>query len=257
MEKIFIKNRSGKNLCVIVDQPISPIGLAFVAHGLGGSKDQPHIETFARAFLEHEYITIRFDVRNTFGESEGSYEEASVTSYYEDLEDVIAWAATQPWYQEPFILAGHSLGGLTTLLYSEQHPEKVKAIAPISTVISGNVTFESPKYKSIMPEWERTGWMESESSSAPGRIKRLKYAFVEDALKYDVLPNASKLTMPVLLMVGDQDTSTPVPTQETLLQALPGKKELHLVAGAPHTFVEAQHLNEISAILSNWAEGLA
>ena len=41
------------------------------------------------------------------------------------------------WYGEPFVLVGHSLGGISTALFAENYPDKVKALAPISTVVSG------------------------------------------------------------------------------------------------------------------------
>jgi len=59
-------------------------------------------------------------------------EDASITSYYEDLEDVISWAQSQEWYQEPFALAGHSLGGICTALYAEHHSAILNTLGPYS-----------------------------------------------------------------------------------------------------------------------------
>lgn len=254
MEKLFIKNRKGQRLCVLVEKPtLKPQGLGFVMHGLGGFKEQVHIQTFAKALLEYGYTVVRFDTTNTFGESDGNYEDATTTNYYEDLEDVISWAKTQPWYQEPFDLVGHSLGGMSVALYAEKHLEKVKALAPISTVVSGLLSTQTPAHKAVYPEWERTGWRETASESIPGLIKRLKWSHVADRLKYDLLPDASKLTMPVLLIVGENDESTPVEHQQILFSAIPGnKKELHIIKGAPHTFRDPEHLKEIEQIFNAW-----
>lgn len=71
---------------------MSQQGLAFVMHGLGGFKEQPHLQVMAKAFLANGYTVVRFDTTNTFGESDGRYEDATTTNYYEDLEAVIAWA---------------------------------------------------------------------------------------------------------------------------------------------------------------------
>lgn len=57
-------------------------------------------------------------------------------THYHDLKDVIEWAQTQDWYQEPFCLAGHSLGGLSNLIYATNYPNKIKAFAPNSACIS-------------------------------------------------------------------------------------------------------------------------
>jgi pimeloyl-ACP methyl ester carboxylesterase len=254
MEKLFIRNRKGQRISVIAEENNSRKGLAFVMHGLGGFKEQPHVETFAQAFFEKGFTVIRFDTTNTFGESDGDYNDATTTNYYEDLEDVIAWAGTQSWYQEPFALVGHSLGGISTALYAEKHPEKVQALAPISTVVSGALSMQTDKHKKIAAEWERTGWREEESVSEPGRIKRLKWSHMTDRLKYDLLPDVGNLTMPVLLIVGDVDDSTPPEHQRILFAALPGKKEIHVVQGAPHTFRDPEHLAEIKKIILKWID---
>ena len=148
MEKVTIKNRKNQNIVLILEKAKDKKGLAFVMHGLGGFKEQPHIETFAKAFSDASYTVVRFDTTNTYGESDGDYADATTTNYYEDLEDVISWAKTQPWYQEPFCLSGHSLGGISTALYAEKYPEKLKALAPISTVVSGELSLKTfPKEK--------------------------------------------------------------------------------------------------------------
>jgi len=251
-EKVFIKNRYDKKIAVVVRQSKNQKGLAFVMHGLGGFKDQPHIQTFADAFSENDFTVVLFDTTHTFGESEGKYEDATTTNYYEDLEDVINWAKNQSWYQEPFWLAGHSLGGISTALYAERYPEKVKALAPIATVISGKLSTETKSERGLLEEWKRTGWLIHPSESLPGLIKKLKWSEMEDRLKYDLLLEVHKLTMPVLLIVGDLDKGTPPEHQKILFNKLPGKKEFHIIKGVHHTFREPSHLEEIKAIFNKW-----
>lgn len=249
--KLFIKNRHDKNIAVIVEENPNPKGLVFIMHGLGGFKEQKHIQIFAEAFKENSFTTALFDATHTFGESEGLYEDATTTNYYEDLEDVINWAKTQTWYKEPFWLVGHSLGGISTALYAEKYPEKVRALAPISTVVSGALSVESKTDSGELERWEKTGWRETVSEST-GKIKRLKWSHMADRMKYDLMPQVSKLTMPVLLIVGDKDDSTPPEHQKVLFDALTCKKEMHVIKGAPHTFRDPAHLEEIKAIFNKW-----
>ncbi|MDO8523710.1 MAG: alpha/beta fold hydrolase [bacterium] len=251
MQKVKIKNREGKEIAVIVEGEDSTKGLAFVMHGHGGFKEQKHVETFAHAFLEKGFIVVRFDTGNTFGESYGRYEDASVTGSYQDLEDVIDWASKQAWYREPFALAGHSLGSMCISLYAENHPEKVLALAPISTVVSGVLgleTYSSAELKS----WEETGWREQTNESKPSFIKRIPWSYALDKNKYDILVNAFRLTMPVLLIVGDHDAPTPIDHQRKFFDVLPGPKEIHIIKGAPHTFRDPVHLEEIKGIFLKW-----
>lgn len=252
--KITIKNRKGQKIAVLLDEAEDAKGLAFVMHGLGGFKEQPHLEIIAKVFQERGYTSVRFDTTNTFGESDGDYENATTTNYFEDLEDVIKWAESQKWFWDPFVLAGHSLGAFCSALYAEKYPERVKALAPVSTVASGELTLQSDRED--VKNWKKTGWRISESKSKPGVIKKLPWSHMEDRLKYNLLPNVDKLTMPVLLIVGENDETTPVGHQNVLFNKLPGRKELHIIKGAEHTFREKEHLEEIREIFLKWIDTL-
>jgi len=256
MRKEIIKNRKGQNIAVIVEEVKPSRGVAFVMHGLGGFKEQTHIQIIAEAFKEEGYAVIRFDTTNTIGESDGKLEFATVTNYYEDLEDVIGWTQRQRWYQEPFCLAGHSLGGFCIFWYTINHPRKVKAIAPISSFISGNIFLKTLKTKESIEEWERRGYREWESSSNPGLIKRLKWSFAVDSLKYDLLTRLEEIKVPVLIIVGDHDTDIRMEHLKILYEKLTTKKEFHIIKGAPHTFREENHLQKIKNIFLKWINSL-
>lgn len=251
MKKLFIPNRHNQKLSVVIEGADSPKGLVFIMHGLSGFKEQVYIRALAKTFLDQHFCVVTFDVANTIGESDGKMEDASVTSYYKDLEDVIAWSTSQEWYQEPFVLCGHSYGGLCTALYAEHHPDRVRALAPISAVVSGQLSATTRPPEEIQ-KYKQTGWYEKISTSKPGTLIRIKWADFEDRMKYDLLSDANKLTMPVLLMVGDEDMSTPVAHQQKLFDSLPGKKEMHSIKGAPHSFRKQEHIEELQSILKDW-----
>ncbi len=251
--KLFIKNRKNQKISILVEEQKNQTGLAFVMHGLSGFKEQPHIQAIADAFSENGYTVVRFDTTNTLGESDGKYEDATTTNYYEDLEDIIKWSGQQEWYQEPFVLSGHSLGGICVALLAENYPQKVKAIAPISTVVSGKLSLRTEDKKD---EWKKTGWRVSESKSIPGVIKRLPWSHMIDRQKYDILERVDRLVMPVLLIVGENDTSAPLEHQQILYMALPGKKELHIIKNAEHTFRKQEDLDELKIIFNSWIKKL-
>jgi pimeloyl-ACP methyl ester carboxylesterase len=256
MEKIFIRNRKDQKIAVLIEKNESQKGLAFIMHGLGGFKESGQIAAIAETFKKNGYIAVRFDTANTYGESEGDPEDATVTNYYEDLEDVIRWASSQDWYIEPFVLAGHSLGGICTSFFAENYPPKIKALAPISTVVSGKLSVATKHHKEIDEEWKRKGFREWESSTRPGVTKRLKWLHIEDRLKYDLLEKVNNLIMPTLLIVGEFDATTPLEHQQILFKALPGPKELHIIKGAKHTFMDQEHLEELKRIFEEWIKRL-
>lgn len=230
-------------------------GLAFIIHGLGGNKDQAHIRAIISAFLESGCTVVSFDTTNTYGESDGEPENATTTNYIEDLEDVIAWAQKQSFYQEPFYLTGHSLGAFAAALYAQKNPKKIKGLAPISTVVSGQLSASS-KEKGDLEKWEKDGYKITPSNTTPGLMKKIKWAEFEDRLKYDLMPLVKQISMPVLMIVGDQDKSTPPEHQKILYDALPGKKEMHIIENAPHTFKDPKQLKEIKTVFINWINSL-
>ena len=77
--KFFIENRKKQKIAILVEARPNAKGLVFVMHGLGGSKGQPHISAMAKVFFESGYTVVRFDTTNTFGESDGAYEDMTVT----------------------------------------------------------------------------------------------------------------------------------------------------------------------------------
>lgn len=249
--KQFIKNRKWENICVLFEEVENNNAIAFVMHGLWGFKEQDHIRTFIKAFLDNNISVISFDTTNTFWESEWNYENATTTNYYEDLEDVISWAKTQKFYKEPFYLAWHSLGWISTCMYAQKNPNEVKALAPISSVVSGQMTID------IIPEedlekWKKDWFKIKESESKPWVIKKLKFSHFADRAKYNILPEANKLTMPVLLIVWEDDDTTPSSHQELLFNKLPWKKELHIIKWVWHTPRREKELKEIYDLFDKW-----
>ena len=245
--KIIIKNRKNQNIIVELEKSENQTGLVFIEHGLSASKDKAHIIAYAEVFKSKNFTVVRFDTTNTFGESDGSYADATVTNYYEDLEDVIKWASQEGWYEEPFWLVGHSLGAISSALYAEKYPDKVKALAPTSSVISGELSLTIPKYNN-WEEMKERGWIEEKNGI------KLNSNHIIDRLKYDLLRDADKLTMPVLLMVGSQDESTPLKHQKLLFNKLGGEKRLEVIEGAPHSFKDPEHLKKIKEIFSDWID---
>jgi pimeloyl-ACP methyl ester carboxylesterase len=255
--KTFINNRQEQKVSVVIEGGDDKKKLAFVMHGLGGSKDQEHIRAMVEAFLENDYKVVSFDATNSFGESDGNYEDSTVTKHTADLEDVISWAEKQNWYVEPFILCGHSMGGMAIAEFAEKHPEKVKALAPISTLVTGELSFEAhrqnPERLGDPDQWKQAGIRISKSYDGT-REKRLKWSHMEDRLTHDILKDVHKLMMPVLLAVGSKDDATPLDHHQILFNELPGLKELHVIEGALHSFYESHEREELKKIISKWVK---
>jgi len=254
--KVVIENRLGADLVVVVDEAPKAVGVAVVAHGLGGSKNGQDILAMADVLREHGFTVVRYDASNAKGESGGYLSDAKVTTYANDLVDVMDWVTKQSWFKQPLILAGHSLGATASALYAESHPNEVSDLILVSTVVSGAINLQSAPQRSS-DGWEKM-WQEIKSSfesqSSSDQVNWLP--FFIDLLRFNVLSNADKLTMPVLLVVGENDELTPLVHQQKLYDTLPGPKELQVVPGAGHIFKQDSDLANLKLVVDKWLNAL-
>lgn len=250
-----LQNRHDEKIVGIIEEP-GHDKLAIVMHGLSGTTEQEHIKVLRQSFLDSGYSVLAFDCTHSFGKSGGTYETVTLSSYLEDLEDVVDYAKKQTWFRSPFALAGHSMGGYTVARFAELFPEECSLIIPFAPVVSGQMLEQTRREKDQegYEEWQKTGIMEEVSSSRPELIKRLRWhPHVTDSRKHDLLPSADKLTMPTLIIVGENDQPCPIWAQEKLLAAIPSEnKSLKIIPGAPHTFVEEGHLDQLSETIKDW-----
>lgn len=252
-ERFELENRDGLSVVGLVSTPNEPQGLAFIAHGLGGFKEQKHILAVKEVFLANGYTVVSYDAIHSVGESDGNIDSVTMTSYLHDLEDVINWARSKEFYQEPFVLCGHSMGGMIVTLFAEMHPEIVQGLIPLSPVVSGKLWLESTE-EELLKSWKEQGYYEKESSSKPGVIKKIPWNLMEDTQQYDLTTSASVLTMPVLIVYGSIEPFRTRNQQDaTFFDAIPkGKKKLHLIEGAGHNYYEPHELKELKSIIDTW-----
>lgn len=257
MDEYDSTNRNGLKVHIQVDTPDNPEGLVFIAHGQKGSLGQVHIQAFADAFLANNFRVVRFDATHALGKSDGDVQGVTYDTYISDLEDVIEWAKTQEWYQEPFALCGHSMGAQSTTWYAEHHPEKVNLLASMAPVINyalWSVTIDNNE----LAEWQRVGYQESMSKSK-GISVRVGWQVNESLKKFDLLPLAAKLTMPVAIIVGDLDKPCPPRHQQVLLDAIAGNNTtLRIIKNSEHSYRNAQtdeyaeEVDEMKRTLYEW-----
>jgi pimeloyl-ACP methyl ester carboxylesterase len=257
-ERFEIKNRHRLKLVIQVDAPDDSKSLVFIEPGQSGTIDQKHITAFAEAFLENGYTSVRFDPTNSVGESGGELINVTYDNYFEDLEDVINWARSQTWFQQPFALCGHSMGAQATAWYAEQHPEEVSLLATMAPVINYELYMTTLTPDEIK-NWQEVGYQETASRSQPGKTYRVGWGVNESLKKYDIVPDAGKLTMPVINVVGEKDKPCPVKHQQIFMDAVANpNKKLVIISGAQHSYRNAEsdeyadELDEMKEALSSY-----
>ncbi|MFC1721448.1 alpha/beta fold hydrolase [Patescibacteria group bacterium] len=251
--RVLVDSSNGKKLSCLVESPdCDTCGVAFIAHGLGGFKEQSHITILTKAYYDQGYRVVRWDASNTIGESEGNIKDATLTSYYDDMCSIVDWARTQEWFTKPFCVAGHSLGGACSILFAQQHPEDIKTLALISPVVSGKMTYDSWG-DDFMSEWKGKGYWKSESRSRPGVIKIINYGLVEDLMKFNAFEDIGKLTMPALMVVGEKDEDTPPHDCKMFFEKVPAEEKMYeVIDNADHNFRKDENLKSLHSVVSKW-----
>lgn len=255
--KYVITNRNGLKLVIQVDEPDVCKGLVLIEHGQRGSKTDQHIQAFADAFLNNSYRVVRFDATHSQGESEGKLEDITYDTHISDLEDVIMWAKHQPWLEAQLALCGHSMGAQAAAWYAEHHPSEISLLLPMAPTINYDL-WEKAENSEATQDWKKQGYIENRSRST-GKIVRVGWQVNESLKKFDILPFASRLTMPVLNIVGDHDVPCPVTNQEVFMQKIASSdKQLVVLPGLEHSYRDfdtneySEKLHQVTDTIDNW-----
>lgn len=249
-----ITNRYGRKILISVTPPafVSTNNLVFIQHGYSGSMDEMHIQAIAKTYHNNNYTVVLMDCTNSFNDADGTVEENTAQSHYEDLEDVINWASTQNWYQEPFALAGHSLGGLSVTIYSQNFPNKVLNLFPAATVISGKL-LEKRKQECDPEEYKQLingKKIPLKCTYKDNTHGYRSYEWYESMKDWNALSNAHRLHMPTLFIVGSNDKGTPPEHQKLLKNSVTGKTTFYIIKNTDHCYTDK--VTELCQRLDSW-----
>lgn len=240
-----MKNRKGLDMAVVIDEAENSRGVVFLMHGFLSFKEHPLLSETAKIFKENNFTTILFDTTNSFGESYGEMEDATITGYSEDLEDLIGETRKRKWYRTIF-LVGHSMGGYCVADYAARNKD-VKSLILFTPKVMGDIPNEAEK-----EELERRGFVEWESHSSPGIFKRKGCKYFEEEKNCNLLKIAENIKCPVLIISGDNDKVIPIEQQRMLFDKLNGKKKIHIVENGDHNLEGWEKSKEMADLIKNW-----
>lgn len=199
--KEFIKSTKGNLALAIHHTEAKTKKLAILCPGFLDSKDYAGLVALANELAEYGYTVVRFDPTGVW-ESEGDIADYTTTQYLANIKSVLEYMLTQNEYTD-ILLGGHSRGGMVSLLYTarDKRISKVLGIMPSSD-------------KSMTPEREKE-WRENKVSVSTRDLPderekrrefRVPFSHVEDRAKYYVVDDVAKITVPIILLAGEQDT---------------------------------------------------
>ena len=229
-------------------EKVAAFPLVISCHGFTGTKEGGgRALEMGEALREFGYATLLFDFTGC-GESEGAWEEISLSRQIDDLAAVVEWCRGQGYTR--IVLNGRSFGGTTVLCYAAGDRE----VAAVSTWAAA-----------ARPGTLFTGFAGVEVDGPPQDLVALvegeatvyvRKAFFYDLQRHNPLQCAAGLApRPLQLIHGTADEVVPVDDARLLYHAATEPKELALIEGADHRF--SAHMDTVWQTFFTWLQRLS
>lgn len=220
----------------------SKVPCVVTSHGYKSNRNSEKYLEISHQFPLEGIAVLRFDHRGALnGESDGEFEDTTLTKRVEDLKRAIDYLAGVKEIDSQRIgLFGSSLGGVTILTLPKD--ERIKAIVLLATPVS------FPRLEMEARESsEKLGYYQYPDGT---RIKKELY---EDIEKYDFKEVARKTNCPTLIIHGYLDELVPHREAKILFEAIGSKiKKLKFIEGGNHTFTDLEKLSEVISLSLDW-----
>lgn len=201
-KEISFKNNKGQTLMGDLYVPEEKYKLkhpaVIVCHGLGGNKDAQNKIDLSEALYKKGFIVLRFDYSG-HGKSQGNYEDTTVTQIVKDIQSAIeALYSLQKVDRKRLGLVGHSIGAVAAIIEAAKD-SRIKSAAAIGAFYEPMKPLKACiKNKKECEAWVNKGVVDIEGG-------KLKYEFLKDFKRYDILSLAKKIKIPFLLVHGAND----------------------------------------------------
>jgi pimeloyl-ACP methyl ester carboxylesterase len=247
MEKLIAFRNQGQRLYGMLHLPDSVVTTPAVVlcHGFTGSRMEAHFlfVKMARDLAAHGIAALRFDFRGS-GESEGRFQDMTIGGEISDAVAALRWLRRQRGIAPARLgLLGLSLGGCVSACVAGQHPQIVKALALWSAAAHPEHFWNADAERALEGR-EVVDW----GGNLIGR------AFLEEAKAGVIRPLAEIARYPgsVLIVHGEKDAAVPLGHAQEYTAAVPGRKEVHIIAGADHVYSSFPWESEVIRLTSEW-----
>ena len=246
-EALTFRDQHGHSIAGILSRPENQTtSLALLCHGFLSGKHSTTNKTLTRLLNEQGLATFRFDFFGQ-GESEGPFE--AITTTLAIQQTLAALDLMTAKGHDKIGLVGSSFGGLVAILTAAL----CRGIACLALKCPV-VDFAEELLLTFGPE-ELARWQDTDTipniMGGTERI-RLRYGFYEDCLTHIAYGPAERITIPTLIVQGEQDECVPLHQSRRLYNVLRGTKRLDLLPFADHQFTRGEDFRQMTTAIGEW-----
>lgn len=233
MTSTVIKNPAGERLDLTFHSGTRRDTLVVLGHGLTGNKDRPLLVALATGLSARGWPCMRISFSGN-GQSEGSFEDATITKEIGDLKAILS--AVPDYVRVAY--AGHSMGSAVGVLTAARDL-RISVLVSLAGM-ARTADFVQREFGELTPGKDCM-WDEEEHP--------LSEQFVKDMIIVDnILPAAATVTQPWLLVHGTADDLVPAEDGRDAYAAAVCRKRWLELEGAGHAFGEDDYPRIIDAM---------
>lgn len=230
-----IRNVQGERL----DHSLSETGsadLVVIGHGVTANKDREWAVALSTALTEAGLSSVRFSFSGN-GESEGRFEDSTVSKEVEDLGAVLDCFADRA-----LTYVGHSMGAAVGVIRASRD-RRIRRLVSLGGMVEVH-EFAQRKFGDLIPGQDRM-WDKRECP--------LSAAYMNDMARLEsVAPQADEIRVPWLLVHGTDDTVVPLRDSQLARERAP-HAELVELEGADHVF-SGDAAQDMARIVVDWLQ---
>lgn len=240
IEKVYFLDSKGNKVCGILSNPSLDcnIPIIILCHGFTTSKDNSTYTRLEQILNKENIATFRFDFFG-HGESEGNFEDITISKAVDDIESAVQYLKAKGFSK--LGLMGSSFGGMSSLMAASHSSDLFVLIlkSPVSDYLEVEKLRKTPEE---MEEWKVKGWIFHKD-------RKLNYTFVEDFANNNAYEVARNITVPTLIIHGDDDDTVPIEQSKKLASTIQNSK-LEIITGADHKYTQPEHFDKMLNLIS-------
>jgi pimeloyl-ACP methyl ester carboxylesterase len=194
--------------------------IVVLGHGVTGNKDRPFIVALAEGLAAVGIPALRFSFSGN-GASEGRFIDSTISKEVDDLCVVL-----DRLKDYAICYVGHSMGGAVGVLRASED-SRIQLLVSLAGMVHTKA-FAQREFGDVTPD---EGFMWDEPDCP------LSQVYMDDLTQINtVVDRAPQITVPWLLVHGDEDDIVPIEDSHDILERVDGQAQLITLEGASHVF---------------------